>query len=285
MENSDDDVLRSSPLGSETRYPSDYSPDLLYVLPRAAYRDDQRRFDIAGIHCGVDRWYCYELSWLQPSGTPAVSCAQLVVPASSEFIVESKSLKLYFNSLNFCHFDSADAFADTVRSDLAAALGDAIQFELLDNEALMQVSQRSDEVIQQGLLIDTLEVACSDYLPAPSLLQLAEEGGRVDNAWVYSDLLRTNCPVTGQPDWASVSIQYSGQAICARSLLRYIVSYRSHQGFHEQSIELIYADIWRQCRPDQLLVMGHYTRRGGIDINPQRSSDGVDVDLGRSWRQ
>lgn len=261
-----------SQLGKPSAYVDQYDASLLYPLPREPKR---REIGITGSvpFLGADLWTAFELSWLNPKGKPQVALAHITVPCESTHIVESKSFKLYLNSFNNTAFASADAVRDRIRADVSAAIwhGGPVQAsagvrvllpELFDCEPVHELD---------GLCIDRLDVECTRYQPAPELLTAAFDEKPVEETLV-SDLLKSNCLVTGQPDWGSVQIRYSGPQIDQAGLLQYIVSFRNHNEFHEQCVERIYMDIMARCKPAKLLVYARYTRRGGLDINPWRAS-------------
>lgn len=256
--------VEHSLLGKDTQYPSTYQPDILFPIARAQARSSYAH--IEGIQQGKDWWHVFEISWLNAQGIPQVAVGRLTLPASSPNLIESKSLKLYFNSLNFTQFDSESAFVATVEKDLSAAAGATVTIQLFKVDALT-IDQ------PEGICIDDLVPDRLENQPDASLLSLDREN--MDNLEIqlYSHLLRSNCPVTGQPDWGTVFIRYQGKKPCYRSLLAYIISYRQHNGFHEQCVEQIYADIWQNLQPEKLMVYAAYTRRGGLDINPCRVSD------------
>jgi 7-cyano-7-deazaguanine reductase len=234
--------LGDSPLGRAARYPEQYDPGLLYAVDRA----EQRKllgFDGAPPFRGVDLWTAYELSWLDAAGKPQAAIATLAVPAASPRLVEY-----------------------ALARDLGAAVGAAVDVKL----APLEVERAPALADFAGTCIDTLPFAILDDVPAP--VALAAAGDACDET-LYSRLFRSVCPVTGQPDYACVQIGYRGAPIDRSGLLRYLVSYRRHPGFHEHCVEQIFADIWRRCRPQRLSVYARFTRRGGIDINPWRSSE------------
>lgn len=255
--------VEQSLLGKDTQYPSQYQPDILFPIAREASRENYAH--IEGIRQGKDWWHVFEISWLNPYGIPQVAIGRLTLPADSANLIESKSLKLYFNSLNFTHFDSKAAFIATVEQDLSAAAKANIELQLFQADELA-ISQ------PQGICIDDLQPERLENHPDASLLALDPVAESVE-VQLYSHLLRSNCPVTGQPDWGTVFIRYQGQKPCYQSLLAYIISYRQHNGFHEQCVEQIFADIWQKLQPEKLMVYATYTRRGGLDINPCRTSD------------
>jgi len=255
-----------SPLGKPTEYRTDYAPELLYPIPRQLKRDELGLAGGALPFVGEDLWNAYELSWLNPKGKPQVAVAAFRVPADSPSLVESKSLKLYLNSFNQTVFTDADAVSAVIAADLSAAAGAAVsvRVETLDHRPPASIGY------PDGVLLDELDIACDTYQPAPELLAITP-GEEVEET-LYSHLLKSNCLVTGQPDWAMVVIRYRGRPIDRAGLLRYIVSFREHNEFHEQCVERIFCDIRRQCAPAALAVHARYTRRGGLDINPFRST-------------
>ncbi|MDR2189514.1 MAG: NADPH-dependent 7-cyano-7-deazaguanine reductase QueF [Azonexus sp.] len=257
-----------SPLGKATGYRAVYAPELLYPIPRQPKRDELGIDGAALPFVGEDRWNLYELSWLNPKGKPVVAIGELRVAADSPNLIESKSLKLYLNSLNQTSFADTAAVVATLAADLSAAAGApvAVDLQTLDQQPGASIGY------PQGILLDTLDIACAAYQPAPHVLT-ARDGPLVEET-LYSHLLKSNCLVTGQPDWAMIVIRYRGRPIDRAGLLRYIVSFRQHNEFHEQCVERIFCDIQRQCRPEALAVHARYTRRGGLDINPFRSSGG-----------
>jgi 7-cyano-7-deazaguanine reductase len=261
-----------SPLGKPSAYADHYDPTLLFPLPRAPKRAE---IGLTGAlpFGGADLWTAYELSWLNPRGKPQVAIAHITVPADSTHIVESKSFKLYLNSFNNSAFADADAVRAALRRDLSAAIWQGgpmmasvgvklLTPELFDREPIHELD---------GLNLDRLDVECSRYQPAPDLLTAAFDEQPVQETLV-SGLLKSNCLVTGQPDWGSVQISYAGPQIEQGGLLQYIVSFRNHNEFHEQCVERLFTDLWTRCRPTKLTVYARYTRRGGLDINPWRSS-------------
>ncbi len=255
-----------SPLGKSTPYQASYDPTLLFPMPRA---DKRAELGIAGTlpFFGMDVWNAYEVSWLNMRGKPQVGIVTLQVPADTPNIVESKSMKLYFNSLNQSKIAGPDALLDLLRADLSNAFGATVPVKLTLAEDFGKL--RMGEL--DGLLLDRLDIEVDRYEPAPSLLKANAAEAPVEETLV-SHLLKSNCLVTNQPDWASVQVRYVGHPIDQEGLLRYLIGFRTHQEFHEQCVERIFMDILRECRPAKLLVTARYTRRGGIDINPWRSN-------------
>ena len=261
-----------SQLGRASAYIDQYDPSLLFPLPRAPKRAE---IGIAGapLFFGADLWTVYELSWLNPRGKPQVALAQITVPCESTHIVESKSFKLYLNSFNNTPFADAQAVRDTLRADLTRAVWHEGAPQSTVGVTLLGPDRFDQEALYEldGLSLDRLDIACSQYQPAPELLRSTPNEAPVTEV-LTSQLLKSNCLVTGQPDWGSIQIRYSGDQIDQGGLLQYLVSYRNHNEFHEQCVERIFMDIWTRCRPIKLAVYARYTRRGGLDINPFRTS-------------
>jgi 7-cyano-7-deazaguanine reductase len=254
-----------SDLGKDTRYPDRYDPGLLFPIPRAPARAELG-IGVVLPFAGVDIWNAYELGWLDPRGKPVVALGEFRVPADTPNLVESKSFKLYLNGFNREHCADAGEVRARLARDLGAAAGGEVEV------ALFPLAHPAVHVIErfEGESIDDLAIDIDGYGPPdPALLHGHAEP--VEETLV-SDLLKSNCPVTGQPDWASVQIRYAGPRIDRAGLLRYLVSYRDHAGFHEQCVERIFVDVLRQCRPTRLEVHARYTRRGGLDINPWRGT-------------
>jgi len=269
-----------SPLGKSSDYVATYSPHLLFPIPRAPKWAELGLTAETLPYQGVDLWNCYELSWLLPSGKPVVAIGEFEIPADSPNIIESKSFKLYLNSLNQSVFESRDALLEVMTGDLSAAAGKPVRVRL----------RTLDEVTADGVAtlpgrcIDELDVAIQDYdHPRPELLTC--DAGRVVEESLHSHLLKSNCPVTGQPDWGSVVVEYRGAALLPESLLAYLVSFRQHADFHEQCVERIFLDLQRLLQPEKLTVYARYVRRGGLDINPYRSTEALVVDNRRLVRQ
>ncbi len=261
-----------SPLGRPAAYADQYDPTLLFALPRAPKRAE---IGLSGTppFFGADLWSVYELSWLTPRGKPQVALAHLTVPCESTHMVESKSLKLYLNSFNNTRFPDAQAVQERLREDLSRAIwhGGEVRARVGVRLLLPELFDREPVHELDGLNLDRLDIECSHYAPAPELLS-ASLGEPPVSETLTSNLLKSNCLVTGQPDWASVQIAYSGPQIDQGGLLRYLVSYRNHPEFHEQCVERIFMDLWTRCQPLKLTVYARYTRRGGLDINPYRTS-------------
>lgn len=262
--------MSHNPLGQQTDYISVYAPQLLFPIARSESRKLLGIGDTLPFY-GVDIWTGYELSWLNAKGKPVVAVAEFFIPCASEFIVESKSFKLYLNSLNQSHFESVAEVERLITQDLTRITNADVHVAITLLNTPAGATQHLANIAEvQGELLDELDVVVDNYHPAPELL--TTEAGIIDECLV-SHLLKTNCPVTGQPDWASVVIRYKGNKIQRENLLRYIISFREHQDFHEHCIERIFSDIARMCKPEELVVYARYTRRGGLDINPFRSSN------------
>ncbi len=261
-----------SPLGKTSAYVDQYDASLLFPLPREPKR---REIGVLGSvpFLGADLWTAFELSWLNLRGKPQVAIAHITIPCESTHIVESKSFKLYLNSFNNTRLASADEVRDRIRADISAAIwqGGPVASTVGVRLLLPELFNREPVRELEGLSIDRLDVECAHYEPAPALLSAAF-GEKAVTEVLTSDLLKSNCLVTGQPDWGSVQISYSGPQIDQAGLLQYIVSFRNHNEFHEQCVERIYMDIMARCKPAKLSVYARYTRRGGLDINPWRSS-------------
>lgn len=255
-----------SPLGKPTEYRAEYAPALLYPIPRQLKRDELGLRPEALPFVGEDLWNAYEVSWLNPRGKPLVALATFRFPADSPNIIESKSFKLYLNSFNQTPFADAGAVVVALQRDLSAAAGAVVSVELQELGEQPPVSVG----YPAGELLDDLDIDCDCYQPMPEALTTLP--APVVEETLYSHLLKSNCLVTGQPDWAMVVIRYRGRPIERQGLLRYIVSFRGHNEFHEQCVERIFCDLMRQCQPEALAVHARYTRRGGLDINPFRST-------------
>jgi 7-cyano-7-deazaguanine reductase len=264
MNNSD--FADDTPLGKSTETVSVYTPALLCPIARAAARADLGLVAAELPFTGVDSWNLYEVSWLNQSGVPQVAMGRLDVPCDSAYLIESKSLKLYLNSFNQSRFGSLDEVARRIEADLAARLDSAVVLKLWSLGQAEQIIVRA----MAGESLDVIDVTIEHYTPEPAHLSVAD-GPEVEER-LYSDLFRSLCPVTGQPDWGSISIAYRGQTIDRVGLLKYLISFRDHNGFHEQCVERIFVDIQRHCRPQGLSVYARFLRRGGVDINPFRTN-------------
>ena len=264
-------------LGKHTPVVDEYSPQLLYPIPRSEGRN---RLGLTPPlpFAGVDLWHAYEMSWLDSTGKPVVRVGRFTIPANSLNMVESKSFKLYLNSLNNTRFSDEEKARAVIVGDVSAVTGAEVTLELCEANALSLVGAELD-----GVCLDELPINVSCEEPDSQLLRI--RGAQVQEEQVYSHLLRSLCPVTGQPDWATVWIHYRGVALEHSSLLQYIVAYRQHQEFHEQCVERMFNDIYARVAPEFLHIQAFYTRRGGLDINPLRSTDALATALPRLNRQ
>lgn len=258
-------VMSEIPLGKQTQYPESYDPGLLFPVSRASNRSG------IGITEGLpfggfDHWRAYEMSWLSENGMPVVATADILVPCDSPFLIESKSMKLYFNSLNQHRFTSDEKVAVCIADDLSAAAGAPVSVQL--HRLGSEDSSHTIEPTQVQLL-DNIVIADPIFTPDASLL-ICNKAVKAGGTFV-SHLFRSNCPITAQPDWGSIFVTYEGPEIDRESLLRYIVSYRQHEGFHEHCVEQIFQDLVRHCAPTSLNVSINFLRRGGLEINPVRS--------------
>jgi 7-cyano-7-deazaguanine reductase len=262
-----------SQLGKSSAYIDQYDPSLLFPLPRAPKREEIGLQGSQMPFFGADLWTAFELSWLNPRGKPQVALAHFTIPCETPNLIESKSFKLYLNSFNNTRLADAAEVQSRLRTDLAEALWRGSDQKGSIGVKIIGLDRFDQEMVQEldGLLLDRLDVECTQYQPAPELLRANHEEAPVTETLV-SHLLKSNCLVTGQPDWVSVQIRYSGAQIDQEGLLQYLVSFRNHNEFHEQCVERIFMDIWTRCRPIKLSVYARYTRRGGLDINPFRTS-------------
>jgi len=271
------------PLGRETEYPATVDPTVLFPVARAVARTPLGIDDAALPFTGADIWNAWELSWLDARGKPCVAVAELRVPCDSPNIVESKSLKLYLNGYAMTRFDDACVVRERIARDVSACVGAEVEIALLkpaDFERLQAVEFAGEPLDEQALDITDYSEARAGHLRVQPHARLVEEA-------LVSHAFRSRCPVTGQPDWASVQIRYRGMPLDRAGLLRYLVSFREHADFHEACVERMFVDIQRQCAPPQLLIYARFLRRGGIDINPWRATPGFAATLAnlRSTRQ
>jgi 7-cyano-7-deazaguanine reductase len=268
-----DNTPERSQLGRASAYADRYDPSLLFPIPRATQREAMGLRGDALPFFGADLWTAFELSWLNARGRPQVAIAHITVPCETPHIIESKSFKLYLNSFNHSVFADAEAVRERLRLDMAEAAwrgsgrSGGIGVRLVMPEAFAR--EKVQEL--EGLDLDRLDIECTHYQPAPELLSCDATQPAIEET-LCSRLLKSNCLVTGQPDWGSVQIHYSGAPIDQAGLLGYIVSFRNHNEFHEPCVERMFRDIMERCRPHKLAVHARYTRRGGLDINPFRTS-------------
>lgn len=273
-------ILNNLSLGKATEYIDEYNASLLQAVPRSLNRDELNLKADALPFYGEDVWYGYEVSWLNPQGKPIVAVAEFRVPCDSPNIIESKSFKLYLNSLNQTVFDSMASVEACLVEDLSFIAGKTIQvklFTVTQCEALA-INHRS------ATCIDDLDITIKNYDFNREHLILKPHANTVEETLV-SHLLKSNCLITNQPDWATVYISYTGNAICHEGLLKYLISFRQHNEFHEQCVERIFNDLLLRCSPEELTVYARYTRRGGLDINPFRSTNNRTAPFARTLRQ
>tara|TARA_Y100001934_G_scaffold222546_1_gene265689 strand:+ start:127 stop:987 length:861 start_codon:yes stop_codon:yes gene_type:complete len=270
-DNSPQKITISAPddlsLGKQVDYEFEYNPGLLQGVPRSLSRDT---LNLAGSGLpfdGIDTWTGYELSWLNLKGKPNVAILECHVPITSKNLIESKSFKLYLNSFNQTKFASAEDVRQVLQADLSACAGEPVEVKLILPEQFSSLQFQEFN----GTLLDSLDVEIDQYSPNTQYLTVAKNETGIQETLV-SHLLKSNCLITSQPDWASIQVRYEGKAIEHEGLLKYLISFRQHNEFHEQCVERIYNDIMQHCQPDKLTVCARYTRRGGLDINPFRSN-------------
>lgn len=272
-------------LGKSTAYETTYNPKLLTPIPRQLTRDD------IGItlplpFIGIDIWNAWEISWLNSKGMPQVASARFKYSAESTYLIESKSFKLYLNSFNQSQFDSKEAVSDVLTKDLSHIINSPVDVILYSaKEQWPRVEEGT------GQCLDNLDISIESYQLTPDYLQKAiNPDQKPITEQLYSHLFKSNCMVTGQPDWASVFISYTGKPITHELLLKYLISFRDHQAFHEPCVERIFVDLMHYCKPKKLSVYCRFTRRGGLDINPFRSTKNHSINNQeplnlRIWRQ
>ncbi|MGO3057704.1 NADPH-dependent 7-cyano-7-deazaguanine reductase QueF [Halomonas sp. AOP43-A1-21] len=261
------DTLEHAPLGRDSAYPEQYDAGLLFPIPRAANRAPLGIEEGKLPFVGEDEWHAFEVSWLNARGKPIVAVARFRLPADSPSLIESKSWKLYLNSFNQTRVESREAVVETLTRDLSAAAGAPVSVELLGVEDAELAPQPLP-----GDCLDELDIEVSDYTPSAAHLAVSDE---VVEETLHSHLLKSNCPVTGQPDWGSVMIRYKGPKLDREGVLRYLIGYRQHQDFHEHCVEHIFTDLMAYAKPTELLVLARYVRRGGLDISPWRATPGL----------
>lgn len=262
--------MNDIPLGKEVPAPLTHDPSVLYPVKR-----QKRDFTIYGF----DIWRAYELSWLNAKGKPVVAILECIYPVESQNIIESKSLKLYLEGISNTIFESSNVLQETIRQDLSAVLSTPwLSINLIKQKDFQSISWQTT---LKGSCLDTLDIEVATYHRDPSVLHTEDSYA---NETLYSDLLKSYCPITHQPDWGSVVIEYQGRRISHTSLLQYVISYRNHTGFAEDCCEQIFTDIQTKCHPEHLRISLWYLRRGGIDINPVRSSYPLKPDTVQKWR-
>ena len=258
------DLDNRIPLGKEVPHKPHYHPGHLFPVARRTGRKEIGLEDKPPF-TGADIWNAYEVSWLNPKGKPEIAIGKFAFPCDTTNLIESKSLKLYLNSLNLDRFDSMEVVRSTLAKDLTTVAGGRVEVTLVPTTRFREATL----VEPPGRCLDNLDIETRRYRVDPGFLRTTDEF--IAEA-VFSNLLKTNCPVTGQPDWATVIIKYSGRRIDPEGLLKYIISYREHTGFHENCVERIFTDISTRCTPGKLFVQARFTRRGGLDINPWRAN-------------
>lgn len=272
--------LQHLTLGKSVEYVQTYSPDLLHPVPRSLSRDKIGLNANALPFTGADIWNGYELSWLTSKGKPQVAILRCTVPFDSPNLIESKSFKLYLNSFNQQKVDDIAQLESMLKKDLSACAGKKVEVEVI----LPGVFNQMEIADLEGTNIDELDIAVNNYDLNVSALTIEPSGAEVEES-LTSDLLKSNCLITNQPDWASIQICYRGPKIDREGLLRYLISFRQHNEFHEQCVERVFSDIMQQCKPKELTVYARYTRRGGLDINPYRTNCNKKVSNNRQARQ
>lgn len=273
-------IAQECPLGRTTEYVENYAPDKLFPIPRTLAREKSGIDSNALPFDGVDYWNGVELSWLNPKGKPAVATIELCFPCTAPMIVESKSIKLYLNSFTQSTFSDHLEVQNTITKDLSAAAGKAVNVIVTPLQAI-----KSEQFGRfPGHNLDHLDIETHCYQVNPDFL-ICHEGPEIEET-LCSELLKSNCMATGQPDWGAIQIHYHGKRIDHAGLLKYIISYRQHVGFGEHCVEQIFKDILERCRPDRLSVYARYTKRGGLDICPFRTnSDSTPPPNIRHFRQ
>lgn len=269
----------NSLLGKSTNYCGLYSPEILFPIPRQEKRDEICVDSSNLPFQGLDIWTAFEVSWLNSKGKPIVAIAEFAFPADSPNIIESKSFKLYLNSFNSTRFSSDQEVVKLWIQDLSNACGAEVSVDLrfLTFEETLLAQLPGDN-------LDELDIEVTDYSLNRDYLR-TDLSGELVSETLNSHLLKSNCLVTGQPDWGSVVIRYEGKQISHEGLLKYLISFREHNEFHEQCVERIFTDIMSKCAPEKLTVYARYVRRGGLDINPYRSNFEDEFDISRTLRQ
>lgn len=276
-----EDELKNSQLGKATVYYDQYKPDLLFPIARNNNRVNINISDTSLPFAGMDIWNGYEFSWLAATGEPQAKRIQIMIPCNSKYLIESKSFKLYLYSFANTNFSSEQEVIDTISKDLTHAVGNMhvnVTLHSLDNNNIIQANFA-------GVNIDQLDITCNEYTVNSAYLKFDSEHIKVVSEVLSCNLLKSNCLVTGHPDWGSVQISYTGRRISHAGLLQYIVSFREHQEFHEHCVERIFTDITNILKPESLSVQACYTRRGGLDINPLRVSGNMQYQDVRLYRQ
>ncbi len=263
----DTPYLTDLPLGRPVSAGSTYDPDQLRPIPRKFGRTTIGIINGRPLpFLGEDIWNCWELSWLDSNGKPAIAVAEIRIPATTPNMVESKSMKLYINSFSMTRLESPKMVRQILARDISRITEGPVFVRLILPEDFGKIPINEP----QGICIDQQNINITEFRVNPDLLIVEKQ--RVSET-LFSRLIRTICPVTGQPDWATVYLTYTGPRIHPDSLLRYFISFRQHQGFHESCAEMMFCQIFQACKPDKLTLSARFTRRGGIDINPFRSTE------------
>lgn len=263
--------LKGSVLGQSTEYVDTYTPSLLFPIARKLNRDNLNIDESTLPFKGQDMWTGYELSWLNAKGKPVVAVACFIFTCQSSHIIESKSFKLYLNSFNQTRFDSLEQVQTALITDLSNAVGKPVVVTLYNSDDYNCLPYTP----LPGECIDELDIEIDSYDIDANIL--TSSNNEIVTETLHSHLLKSNCLITSQPDWASIIIRYSGAQICRESLLKYLISFRTHNEFHEQCVERIYCDLMASLNITELEVYARYTRRGGLDINPYRSSKSDEI--------
>lgn len=267
-------------LGKEVSYESLYNPELLTAVSRQQTRKEIN-INQSSLFKGIDIWNAWELSWLNLKGKPQVACARFSYSSESSHLVESKSLKLYLNSLNQSQFSSSREVASIIQADLEKIVHSTVDVEIYTPDGNWSRLHKP-----KGNCLDDIDTDITEYQLSPDLLvDSVDCDAEIISEHLYSHLFKSNCMVTGQPDWATVYINYTGKPIQHKTLLKYLISFRNHQAFHEPCVERIFTDLMEYCTPEELSVYCRFTRRGGLDINPFRSTSGMIPENMREWRQ
>lgn len=272
-------LLKQSPLGKTVEYHGNYQPSLLFSLPRSLKRADLGISGETPPFYGFDLWNAYEFSWLNENGKPISAIAQFLILCGSPQLIESKAFKLYLNSFHQTKFKSVEEVTSLLEHDLS----ECAQAPILLEVAPLHTIQGCELRRPSGICLDNLDIIVDQYTVDPSLLTIEQA---IVTESLYSDIFKANCLGTQQPDWGTIQIEYTGPQINHAQLLKYLISFRQHNEFGEHCVERIFMDIMQHCKPQALTVFAHFTRRGGLDINPCRSTNPeVPVDSTRFFRQ
>ncbi len=275
--------MSDNPLGKQVKYDMSYDKSLLFPIERMVGRT---KILLNGLlpFKGYDLWNCYELSWLNLSGKPEVRILSFIVSADSQYLIESKSIKLYLNSFNNMKFTNDSAIHELIKKDLSNVSKSDVKLQI----GKLDEYNKTNMALFDGICLDNLDIEINDYQVNKSFLKLESVTNNEVEEILYSNLFKSNCLVTNQPDWASIMIKYKGKKINHESLLKYLISYRNHSGFHEECVERIFVNLMEICSPKELSILAKYTRRGGVDINPFRTNldlKSTEIDKIRDVRQ